>query len=179
MSLHEPDFLSQEWPETTHEPSLMQVFYIYIFFFSRCFSSLYSPFLPSSTRLWVLVLHLLGSPAGVCFQLQWPPCCPGHSVPLNAPWEDLRSWPKWHSLRELISINMICIRELLDCCCTYDVHFGRQRLRVSLRNKGIITGIMNSGALNVKVVIPVSWKESTNEKEKSMETPFHHRIKKQ
>lgn len=51
---------------------------------------------------------------------------------------------------------MISIREHLDCCCTYDVHFGRQRVCVSLRNKGIVAGILNSGALNVKAVIPLS-----------------------
>lgn len=39
---------------------------------------------------------------------------------------------------------------------TYDVHFGRQLLCVSLRNKGVVAGIMNAGALNVEVVIPVN-----------------------
>lgn len=51
---------------------------------------------------------------------------------------------------------------------TYDVHFGRECLCVSLRNKGVVAGIMNGGALNIQAVIPVECKAQNDDEKLRM-----------
>lgn len=118
-----------------------------------------SPFLPSSTPLWVLVLHWWGSPSEVCFLPQLSRCCLGSSSFPSAPLVGLQEIKLNHKkialrcfLQHDVKISNSSIQ--LSILCTNDVKFGGEALWISLRYKSVISCIMKGAGLNFKTMDP-------------------------